>query len=158
MTELDNYLARHYLDAEQLAAASALPAEEIEALIRNQMIPAPAYTVSQDGQLHSHVFGAKPAPGAKPGRYFHPSQLTWIALAREPGADAATLKARFVSRFAAALATLNLTTWRMRDSFDDQGAPIAEGLRARTESAWTYFLNGTFALCVANPISEAHIA
>jgi len=158
MTELDNYLARYYLNQDQLAAASALPAEEIDALIRSQMIPAPAYTVTYDGHLHSHVFGMMPAPGAQPGRYFHPSQLTWIAHARKADADARSLKARFIARFTAALARLNQSTWRLRDSFDDHGTPIASGLRIRTESAWTHFLNGTFGLCVANPISEAHIA
>jgi hypothetical protein len=60
--------------------------------------------------------------------------------------------------FATALATLNLSTWRMPDSFDENGAPVSDGLLVRTESAWKYFLNGTFALCVANPISEFHIA
>ena len=158
MTELDNYLARHYLNEHQLAAASDLALKEIDALIGSQMIPAPAYTVSADGLLHSHVFGIMPAPGALPGRYFHPSQLSWIALARAPRATPASLKARFISRFAAALAALNLSTWRLRDCFDDGDGVITEGLRARTESAWTYFLNGTFSLCVANPISEAHIA
>jgi hypothetical protein len=42
------------------------------------------------------------------------------------------------------------------DNYD--GAPLADGLRRRTDTAWKYFLNGTFGLCVANPISEAHIA
>ena len=158
MTELDHYLARHYLNAQQLAAASDLPLKEIDALIASQMIPAPAYTVSAEGLLHSHVFGVMPAPGALPGRYFHPSQLSWIAVARAPRATAVSVKARFVSRFAAALAALNLSTWRLRDCFDDGGGVISEGLRALTESAWTFFLNGTFSLCVANPVSEAHIA
>ena len=36
--------------------------------------------------------------------------------------------------------------------------PIHAGLRVRTDAAWEYFLNGTFGLCVACPISEAHIA
>lgn len=155
MTDLDQYLARHYLDQDQLAAASGLPIAAIDALIDAQRVPAPAYTVTGDGQLHSHVFGALPAPGAKPGRYFHPAQLHWIGLARAGGAD---LKSGFTDRFATALASLNLSTWRMPDSFDAHGAPIAEGLRVRTENAWTYFLNGTFSLCVANPVSEAHIA
>jgi hypothetical protein len=65
---------------------------------------------------------------------------------------------QFGAKFGAALAMLNQTTWRLRDSFADDGAPLADGLRARTDAAWTHFLNGTFGLCVANPISEAHIA
>ncbi|MDN2676402.1 DUF6058 family natural product biosynthesis protein [Janthinobacterium sp. SUN033] len=163
MTELDHYLAQHYLDERQLAAAAAMTMEEIDALIQARQVPAPAYVVDASGNLCSFVFGAMAAPGSRAGRYFPPSQLAWIAVARDAVAgDAETaparLQAQFASRYGAALATLNLTTWRLRDSFDDRGAPIAEGLRARTDSAWTYFLNGTFSLCVANPMSEAHIA
>ncbi|MDN2700694.1 DUF6058 family natural product biosynthesis protein [Janthinobacterium sp. SUN100] len=163
MTELDHYLAQHYLDEMQLAAAAAMTMEEIDALIQARLVPAPAYVVDASGNLCSFVFGAMAAPGARAGRYFPPSQLAWIAIARDAVAgDAETaqarLQAQFASRYGAALATLNLTTWRLRDSFDDRGAPIAEGLRARTDSAWMYFLNGTFSLCVANPMSEAHIA
>lgn len=166
MTELDTYLARHYLDETQLAAAAAMGMDEIDALIRAGLVPAPAYVVDDGGKVHSFVFGAMAAPGARAGRYFPPSQLGWIAIARQALADAAAhetdaqarLKAQFTSRYAAALATLNLTTWRLRDSFDDAGMPIADGLLARTGSAWTYFLNGTFSLCVAHPMSEAHIA
>ncbi|MED5612613.1 DUF6058 family natural product biosynthesis protein [Janthinobacterium sp. P210005] len=163
MTELDHYLAQHYLDETQLAAAAAMTMEEIDALIQARLVPAPAYVVDASGNLCSFVFGAMAAPGARAGRYFPPSQLAWIAvalhaLAEGPEMAQARLQAQFASRYGAALATLNLTTWRLRDSFDDRGAPIAEGLRARTDSAWMYFLNGTFSLCVANPMSEAHIA
>ena len=163
MTELDTYLAQHYLDETQLAAAAAMGMDEIDALIRAGLVPAPAYVVDDGGNLCSFVFGAMAAPGSRTGRYFPPSQLGWIAIARHALAEGAEtaqarLKAQFTSRYAAALATLNLTTWRLRDSFDDRGAPIADGLLARTDSAWTYFLNGTFSLCVANSMSEAQIA
>ncbi|PJC99948.1 hypothetical protein GQ37_006525 [Janthinobacterium sp. BJB1] len=163
MTELDTYLAQYYLDEKQLAAAAALDMDEIDALIRAGLVPAPAYVVDGGGNLCSFVFGAMAAPGSRAGRYFPPSQLGWIAIARHALAEGAEtaqarLKAQFTSRYAAALATLNLTTWRLRDSFDDSGAPVADGLLARTDSAWTYFLNGTFSLCVAYPMSEAHIA
>ncbi|MCM2564977.1 DUF6058 family natural product biosynthesis protein [Janthinobacterium kumbetense] len=163
MTELDHYLAQHYLDETQLAAAAAMTMEEIDALIQARLVPAPAYVVDASGNLCSFVFGAMAAPGSRAGRYFPPSQLAWIAvalhaLAEGPETAPARLQAQFASRYGAALATLNLTTWRLRDSFDDRGAPIADGLRARTDSAWMYFLNGTFSLCVANPMSEAHIA
>ena len=57
-----------------------------------------------------------------------------------------------------ALADLNVTTWRLRDSFDDDGSLIADGLRTRIDSVWKHFIYGTFGLCVANPISEAAIA
>jgi len=120
--------------------------------------------VSDAGNVCSFVFGEMSAPGSTPGRYFRPSQLVWIERARHAIAAGAAedieaiLKAQFTLKFATALAALNLSIWRLHDSFGDDGAPIDDGLRARTDAAWEYFLNGTFALCVANPISEAHIA
>jgi hypothetical protein len=164
MTELNNYLAKHYLNEAQLVAAGTVRIDELDALIRDRLVPAPSYVVTETGTVCSCVFGEMAAPGSTPGRYFHPSQLVWIARARDAIASGAThdaearLKEQFAAKFATALATLNLTTWRLRDSFDDDGAVIADGLRTRTDSAWKYFLNGTFALCVANPISEARIA
>lgn len=164
MTALNNYLAKHYLNEAQLATASAIRVDELNALILGQLVPAPSYVVTDTGTVCSFVFGEMAAPGSTPGRYFHPSQAVWIALARHaiangPAHDAAArLQVLFAVKFASALATLNLTTWRLHDCFDDDGAPIADGLRIRTDSAWQYFLNGTFGLCVANPISEAHIA
>lgn len=164
MTELDRYLAQHYLNEAQLIAAAAIGRDDLATMIGEHLVPAPSYVVSGHGTLTSFVFGELPAPGATPGRYFHPAQLAWIARARAvranvPAAEAAAqLQATFRANFAAALATLNLTTWRMADSFDDTGAPVAAGLLTRTESAWMYFLNGTSGLCVANPVSEAHIA
>lgn len=164
MTELNQYLARHYLNEAQLTAAAAIELGELDALIGKRLIPAPSYVVTPAGTVGSFVFGDMAAPGATAGRYFHPSQLVWIARARDALADGAgdtaeaRLKARFCANFGAALAALNLATWRLRDSFTDDGTVIDDGLRARTDSAWKYFLNGTFALCVAHPISEAHIA
>lgn len=164
MTELNNYFKKHFLTEVQLASASAMRIDEIDALIHNRLVPAPSYVVTNTGNVCSFVFGEMTAPGSTPGRYFRPSQLFWIDRARHAIAGGAaenieaSLKAQFTLNFATALATLNLSTWRLRDSFGDDGAPIDDGLRARTDAAWEYFLNGTYALCVANPISEAHIA
>lgn len=163
MSELAAYLAKHYLNEQQLAAAAALTVAQLDELIAWQLMPMPAYEV-RDGRLCSFVFGDMAARGASSGRFFPPAQLAWISLARQARAQAdvqqaqAQLQQQFAARYGAALATLNLTTWRLPDCFDDTGAAIAEGLRARTDSAWMYFLNGTFSLCVANPVSEAHIA
>lgn len=164
MTDLDHYLAQHYLSEAQLLAAAAIGSAEHAAMIANRLVPAPSYIVSDQGTVASFVFGEMAATGSTPGRYFRPSQLVWIARARDllasyPAQDASRrLEDSFRANFAASLATLNLTTWRLSDSFDDHGAALADGLQARLDSAWMYFLNGTFALCVANPISEAHIA
>ncbi len=159
MSTLDAYLSQHYLNQDQLASAAAITITELDSLISRRLVPEPSYVVTTDGQVHSFVFGAMPAPGATPGRYFHPAQLSWLSLARTTSAlTEDQLKVHFSDRFVAALAILNLTTWRLLDSFDDDGKPIEKGLRLRTETAWKYFLNGTFGLCVANPVSEAHIA
>lgn len=164
MTELNHYLERHFLNEVQLTCAGAISIDALDALIHDRLIPAPSYVVTEAGNLCSFVFGEMAAPGATPGRYFPPSQLIWIdrarhAIARDAKEDAQIrLKAQFTTNFATALATLNLSTWRLRDSFDDHGAPIDDGLLARTEAAWEHFLNGTFGLCVANAMSEAHIA
>lgn len=164
MTELNIYLEKNFISETQLIRASGMYANDLNALINNRLIPSPSYVVTNTGKVASFVFGEMAAPGATPGRYFRPSQLVWIERAlhaMEGGAKEnieASLKASFSLKFGTALAALNLSTWRLRDSFDDDGAPIDEGLRVRTDTAWKYFLNGTFALCVANPISEAHIA
>lgn len=164
MTELNIYLAKHYLNEAQLTDAAAIGIDEVDALIHQRLVPAPSYVVTDSGKVITFVFGEMEASGSAPGRYFHPSQLVWIAKARHAVASGAAhdaearLKAQFTANFATALATLNLTTWRLHDSFDENGAPIADGLLIRTDNAWKYFLNGTFSLCVANPISEAHIA
>lgn len=158
MTQLDNYLAAHYLTATQLAVAAGLTVAELDAMVASRLVPAPSYVVNAGGTVTSFVFGAMAAPGAQPGRYFPPSQLVWIARARAAHVTEAMLAAQFTANFAAALATLNDTTWRLPDSFDEHGNPIKAGLHARGATAWTYFLNGTFGLCVANPVSEAQIA
>lgn len=155
MTPLDDYLARYFLKEAQLLAAASMSGAELNALIDGALVPEPSYTVSVDGKVSSFVFGEMAAPGAMAGRYFHPSQLVWIERAREAESG---LKQLFTERFASALAELNASTWRLADSFADDGTVIAEGLGARTESAWKYFLKGTFGMCVANPVSEAHIA
>ena len=164
MPELNEYLALYYLNDTQLAAAAAITQAELAALTGAGLVPQASYVVTGAGTVISSVFGELDAPGATPGSYFPPAHLAWIALAREalaygsPQEAQALLQAQFMLRYAAALATLNHTTWRLHDSFADNGAPLARALRARAESAWDCFLNGTFGLCVANPISEAHIA
>jgi hypothetical protein len=164
MTELDAYLARHYLTEAQIAHAAGIGVNEHAILIAEQLVPAPSYVVSADGKLRSYVFGEMDAGASKAGRYFHTAQVVWIARARAARAGASAqeaalhLKVRFLAGFNGALADLDRSTCRLPDSFSDQGAPIGAGLAARGESAWLHFKMGTFGLCVANPVSEAHIA
>lgn len=159
MTGLDTYLSKHFLDEAQLTAAAAIGVDELNDLIGKGMVPEPSYTVSVGGKVKSFVFGEMEAPGSRAGRYFHPAQPVWIARARmHAGASQASLKQQFTVNFAAALAELDRTTWRLHDSFDDAGVAREAGLQARADSAWKYFLNGTFGLCVADAASEASIA
>lgn len=161
MSDLDTYLARNYLSAERFAAACEITTDELNEMIRGQLIPAPSYIVTETSTVRSHVFGEMAAPGSTPGHYFHPANVVWVNIARQVIAHQAsydTLKEKFVGNFQAALANLNIMTWRLKDSFHDDGTPVDDGLRVRTESAWEQFLHGTFGLCVANPISEAAIA
>jgi Family of unknown function (DUF6058) len=164
MTDLDTYLKRHYRTADQLAAACAIRTDALMALVEENLVPAPSYVVTADGDLLSVAFGRFSAPGSTPGRYFHPGNAAWIALAvnarAQDGAVAAhaALKRRFTRNFAIALAELNGRLFRLPDSFSDAGIPIPAGVQARTESAWTSFLAGIFSLCVADPSSEASIA
>jgi hypothetical protein len=163
MNALDNYLAKHFLNTEQFAMACRLTPCELSDLIGDQFIPQPSYVVSQS-TVESYVFGKMQALGATDGKYFHPANKVWVSTARqvitEVGRPRAykELKKRFATNLQIALSSLNTTTWRLCDSFDDNGVAIAAGLHARIESMWNHFLHGTFGLCVADPISEFTIA
>jgi hypothetical protein len=163
ITDLDRYLARHYLNAEQFAADCDIAVDELEDLIRRELVPAPSY-IASNGVLESYVFGSMPAPGAIAGHYFHPAMAAWVARARHDlamhGVENAASRARrmFEQEFATALLQLNATLHRMQDAFDASGEPIATGLTARLDSAWEHFIRGTFGLCVANPVSALAIA
>jgi Family of unknown function (DUF6058) len=160
LTELDSYLATHYLDANQFADFCSITNAALSALIVQQLIPEPSYRVSNSATLYSYAFGEMDAPGAKAGEYFHPANRAWVLLAQssEFSGDASQLKARFLDKLKSALAEFNQTLFRLNDSFTDDGKPIPEGLIARSETAWEHFLKGTFGLCIANPISEYEIA
>lgn len=164
MNETDAYLRHHYWTAAQLANACGLTLEQLDALLAEDLVPAPSYVVDANGALHSAAFGEFPQAGATPGRYFHPGTVAWVARAREARAQSpadaarATLEQRFRHGFAAALAGLDRDLARLPDSFDDHGAPIAAGLDARTADAWDSFRQGVFGLCVSDPATEQAIA
>ncbi|MGN7832435.1 DUF6058 family natural product biosynthesis protein [Pseudoxanthomonas sp. 22568] len=164
MNRTDAYLRHHYWTDTQLANACGLTLEQLDALLAEDLVPAPSYVVSADGTLHSAAFGEFPQTGATPGRYFHPGTVAWVTRAQEAraqgGAEAAraTLEQRFRHGFAAALAGLDRELARLPDSFDDHGTPIAAGLDTRTAGAWDAFRQGIFGLCVADPATEQAIA
>jgi hypothetical protein len=160
MSELDEYLKSNYLSTEQFACACGISIAELNELIQLQLIPEPSYTVTENSTVKSHAFGEMSAPGSTPGCYFHPGNRTWVEIARraEFKHDPEALKDRFARNFSAALLELDKTTWRLTDSFDDNGEIIYDGLQSRIEKTWRQFLLGTFGLCVAKPTSEKQIA
>jgi Family of unknown function (DUF6058) len=160
LTNLDSYLAKHYLEEKQFADICGISTAVLSALIAKQLIPEPSYRVSKNSTVYSYVFGEMDAPGAKAGEYFHPVNHAWVLLAQSSEFDNASslLKARFSDNFQSALAEFNQNLFRLNDSFTDDGKPIIEGLIARSETAWEHFLKGTFGLCIANPVSEYEIA
>ncbi|MBU2178775.1 MAG: hypothetical protein KJ930_04995 [Gammaproteobacteria bacterium] len=160
MSDLDLYLKDHYWDAGQLAAHCNITVDELDEFIRLQLVPEPSYVVTDQARVKSFVFGEMAALGATPGAYFHPANKAWVmlALSADYRRDATALQQRFKANFAAALTQLNATTWRLTDSFTDEGEILASGMNTRLDSAWQYFLNGTFGLCVKNPESEFDIA
>ncbi len=163
MNPLDTYLARHFLNADQIASLCRLSRNELADLIQHRLIPRPAYIVSQSG-VRSHVFGEMQAAGATNGEYFHPATKVWVSNAQTVIAEVGRrqayeeLKKRFAGNLQIALTDLNATTWRLHDSFAAEGVVIPQGLRTRVDSMWEHFLHGTYGLCVANPFSEAAIA
>lgn len=164
MHPLDAYLHQHYLDAARFAAHCGIDLAELDALIAAQWIPAPSYVVDGSATVHTAVFGALPAPGARDGRYFHPAMAAWVARARHLRAsfgDAAVperMRSTFAHNLRTALARCDRTLWRLPDSFDADGTERSAGLERRLQAMWTHFLQGTYGLCVAAPSDEAAIA
>jgi hypothetical protein len=163
MHPLDAYLTQYFVDRAQLAEASGVSAGRLEQLIERRLIPAPSYVV-EGAVVRSTVFGELSAPGAKNGEFFHRAMPIWVARAMDILEQGSSTDAhdRLASVFRAnletALANLNSALWRIPDCFDDQCAPIEAGLRARCDSMWAHFLDGTYGICVAHPISEYAIA
>lgn len=160
---LSDYLHTCFLTAEQFADACHLSGQALSRLLEYRLIPAPAYVVKESTSINSAAFGK--LSGAAPiGDYFHPANTVWVdkaeqAVAQQGWATAhMMLEEQFKHHMTAALAELDKTLWRLTDSFSDNGSVIEEGLAQRLDTYWRYFLNGTFGLCVANPVSEKAIA
>jgi hypothetical protein len=162
MNDVQIYLSHYYQNAEQFALSCAISPDTLTQLINEKLIPQPSYQVIAPDQLHSQAFGVLAAVGLTPGQYFHPGNRAWVRLALAATAESPephdALKARFRQNFALALKALDLSTYRLLDSFTATGDAIMEGLDARTEAAWRAFLSGIFSLCVRDPTSEQAIA
>jgi heme-degrading monooxygenase HmoA len=161
---MDAYLALHFMDAERFASACGISSEELFAMVRDQLVPAPSYVVSESSTVNSHIFGALQAEGSTDGSYFRSANAAWVRKAQRVVADLGRrqagdmLKMEFAENLHAAFVALDRTVCRLTDSFDADGLAIADGLRTRIESTWEHFLHGTYGLCVADPLSEAAIA
>lgn len=164
MSALEHYLQRHYLNVSKFAQHCHIDETTLHAWIRLQLVPQASYVVNGHGVISSEVFGEIAAPDTTPGHYFHPAHKVWLERAQAAirlagiAAAPAMLKDTFTANFSLALADLNLSTWRLPDSFADDGTALPAGLNERCAGAWFHFLKGTFGLCVADPVSEAAIA
>jgi hypothetical protein len=163
MIALDDYFSQYFLTPAVLAARCDLASADLAELVAAQLVPEPSYVV-EAGTVRSRAFGAMPAPGATAGQFFHPTTAVWVQIARALCSECSTehaqsaLHTRFTRNFGVALAELHANMWPLNDSFAPDGSVVAEGLHRRVELAWSQFLSGTFGLCVAEPITEAHIA
>lgn len=164
MSDINSYLAQHYLSAEQMAVECSISVPELASLVAEKLVPHASYTVEHSDVLISQAFGELRVRNATPGQYYHPGNVRWVKLALEelgrsqPHQAHRVLKKQFRGRFAAALSELNHSTFRLADSFTDDGEVIGVAVDLRTEDAWNYFVKGVFSLCVADPSSENSIA
>jgi hypothetical protein len=164
MNDLQNYLEHHYQNLDQFAKACAISPEEINNLVSQKRIPAPSYIVLSNNKCISQAFGELACSGLKEGQYFHPGNRRWVMNAVDTINKVGSLQAphkikqQFSKNFAAELKILNSEIFPLQDSFSPNGQVIKDGLNARINAAWGYFLKGVFSLCVTDPSTEKSIA
>ncbi len=160
---VDAYLREHFLVADAFAAQCGIAADELDALIGRGLAPAPAYEVDERGDMHSFVFGAIAAPGAPAGRWFHPATVNWVTKARHAfdrhGDDAAAaLETGFRDNYRQALLDIHAAQGPIPGLSTADGHFDRDAFDAQFPALWRHFLAGTFGVCVARPVDEAHIA
>jgi hypothetical protein len=160
---LSDYLNQHFETQTVFAERCDLHESRLADWISAGCCPQPSYVASNE-QLHSHVFGGMPAPGAPDGKYHHPAMRAWVErakpyIAQLANLDAAALALRqqFSLQISGLLLAYNSHTWRLRDSFDDAGAPIEVGLRERIDRYVEHLRLGTFGLCVHDAVDAEAI-
>jgi Family of unknown function (DUF6058) len=164
MQTLRDYLARYYIDLDELALLTGIAVVEVEHLVASKLAPAPSYVVTPDRKLISCVFGEFEAQDAPQGRYFHKDGHVWLTQAAEAhrrlGVVAAReeLRARFKSNFTQALQGINDSLVRLPDTFSGSGELKLERLNKRFEETWDALIDGVYNLCVADPSNERSIA
>ena len=164
MQTLKEYLARHYINLDQLAALTGVAATEIEDLVASKLAPAPSYVVTPARKLISCVFGEFDALDALAGKYFHKDGHVWVTQARDAqgrlGSATAReeLRARFRANFVQALRDINDSLVRLPDTFGEAGELNRARFEERFEESWEALIEGVYNLCVADPSNERSIA
>ncbi|TXI93530.1 MAG: hypothetical protein E6Q34_05315 [Burkholderiaceae bacterium] len=160
------YLDHFYLDDQVVLTALELSVDELNALLDQQILPAPSY-VLRSGHLSSVVFGdliAMPMPDT---RYFHralvPAMQRRVSTVQRLGnaIALAEIEQNFRAECEDALRTWHISTddqhWPLQDCFDQDGGVDVEGLQKRLDDFWRYYQQGVFGLCVSDPSSIAAI-
>ena len=164
MQTTQEYLNQYYLKHADFAALCEVTPAMLSQLIESGLVANPSYVVKDNSSIHTVVFGEIACADVVTGEYFHPAHSAWVRgaarLLESLGATRAQaqLKQQFCDEFGAALGELNASTFALADCFDESGGVIVAGIMKRCETAWMYFLNGTFGLCVADPSTIANIA
>lgn len=159
---VERYLRERFLPADDFARACGIDSDELSMLIERGLAPNAAYRVDADGRMRSFVFGEVQEPGAPAGDWFNPHSGSWVARARDAlathGADAASaLQARFRAGYLQAMRAAHENDGPIPGLADANDHFDEAAFDAQFPGVWTHFLQGTFGLCVATPLDEAHI-
>ncbi len=159
------YLGERFLDAASFAAHCGIELDELERLIATGVAPGASYDVDAAGTMRSLVFGAVDAPGATKGHWFNPDMQAWVmrgraALAAHGGkveAAVASLQADFRAGYGDALRAAHAAEGAVPGFTTVDGSFDETAFEAQFAALWQHLLGGTFGLCVAHPVDEAHI-
>lgn len=164
MNATQEYLNQHYLKHADFAALCELTPTMLSQLIASGLVPNPSYVVKDNSNICTVVFGEIACGDVVTGEYFHPAHWAWVQAAAQlqeslgSASAQVQLQQQFRDEFSVALSELHVSTFALADCFDENNAVINAGMAKRCETAWMYFLNGTFGLCVADPSTIANIA
>lgn len=161
---LATYLTENYCSLEDLACGAHVSVRQIEDLIDQGLVPGCSYEVTSDKCLKSFIFGAIAGGIAPVGRYFAPSNVSWIRraldLLNRCGRARALwqFEAQFEGRYVAALRA------RMGPGEDLHGVSLPddkvseETWRSGLANTLKHFRVGTYGVCVRDCDSEDRIA
>ncbi len=148
-----DYLARHFVSAEQLGAPAGVSEAEVWTLVEGGQLPQPSYEV-REGHLVSVAFGELDGAGLADGSYFHSGMRHWLARALEVAGQAAPnaiLKSTFLAEAEQAQAELAAAGWLAPECADADGRLDAAATAAWLEDIWQSHLEGIFGVCVRQP-------